>query len=123
MLKWFRIRNTFSTIKKEMISPEIIRCSKISNFNRVIYQKKKKEGERGYRLRRLLQPISSSPRGQSRLPSHSPDLDMQTLLSLHLNDCDGQRRRPVHSSSEPSAQSARPSQTKNQLMQLPVDRH
>ena len=75
-----------------------------------------------YQLRRLLQPISSSPRGQSRLPSHTPDLDIQILLSLHLNACTGQWR-PVHSSSEPSAQSVRPSQTKNQLMQLPDDRH
>lgn len=77
---------------------------------------------RGYRLRRLLQPISSSPRGQSRLPSHRTALDRQTLLSLHLNACTGQRW-PVHSSSEPSAQSLWPSQTKNQLMQLPDDRH
>lgn len=86
------------------------------------YLKRKCAKDAEYQLRRLLQPISSSPRGQSRLPSHSPDLDMQTLLSLHLNACTGQRG-PVHSSSEPSAQSARPSQTKNQLMQLPDDRH
>lgn len=69
-------------------------------------------------LRRLLHSFSSSLSGQSLLPSQRPALETQTPLLAHLNAWTGQLPFE-HSSSEPSTQSARPSQTKNQLMQFP----
>lgn len=73
-------------------------------------------------LPRAWQLISSSPSGQSLTPSHRPALEMHLPLFLHLNDSVGHLFL-VHSSSDPSIQSLWPSQTKNQLMQLPELRH
>lgn len=68
------------------------------------------------------QSISSSPVEQSRIPSQRLALEMHWPSDLHLNASWGHLVR-LHSSSEPSLQSLRPSHTKNQLMQDPVLRH
>lgn len=73
-------------------------------------------------LRRSLHPTSSSPRGQSLFPSHITALDTQTSLCAHLNACSGHLDpfpEIEQRSSEPSSQSDLPSQTKNQLIQIP----
>lgn len=68
------------------------------------------------------QSASSSPPGQSFMPSQRLALDIHRPFDLHLNASFGHLRF-VHSSSEPSLQSLRPSHTKNQLMHVPVLRH
>lgn len=79
--------------------------------------------------RNELHPISSSPCEHCFLPSHSAALDTQRPLIWHLKASFGHSftssriRFKLHSSSEPSLQSGRPSQTKYQLMQTPLDRH
>lgn len=71
---------------------------------------------------------SSSPCGHCFLPSQSVALDTHLPLCAQVNDCLGHSVRPAallieHSSSEPSEQSGRPSHTKYQLMQWPLERH
>lgn len=68
------------------------------------------------------QSTSSSPAAQSRIPSQRLALEMHCPVDLHLKASWG-HLVVVHSSSEPSLQSFRPSQTKNQLIQVPVLRH
>lgn len=76
-----------------------------------------------------LQPISSSPCEHCFFPSHNAALDTHRPLIWHLNASLGHSlissriRFKLHSSSEPSLQSGRPSQTKYQLIQTPLDRH
>ena len=69
-------------------------------------------------LRRLPQPSSSSPSGQSLLPSQRPALEIHIPVLWQRKAWTGQRA-VKHSSSEPSLQSCLPSQTKNQLIQVP----
>lgn len=68
------------------------------------------------------QSVSSSPPGQSLTPSQRLAFEMQRPETLQVNDSIGHLLRE-HSSSEPSTQSLRPSQTKNQLIHWPVLRH
>lgn len=76
-----------------------------------------------------LQPNSSSPFGHCFFPSHRVARDTHLPLSAHLNDSFGHStvarvpRFNVHSSSDASLQSGRPSQTKYQLIQWPLERH
>ena len=76
------------------------------------------------------QPISSSPLGHWGLPSQRAAREMHLLLLKHLKDKSGHLKSVtllfpeiLHSSSEASLQSGRPSQTKNQLIQTPLERH
>lgn len=64
---------------------------------------------------------SSSPFGQSTLPSHRLACEMHTAGTAepHLNVCSGHVFLSLQSSSDPSLQSFRPSHTKNQLIQIP----
>lgn len=79
--------------------------------------------------RNELHPISSSPWEHCFFPSHNAALETHRPLIWHLKASFGHSltssriRFKLHSSSEPSLQSGRPSQTKYQLMQTPLDRH
>lgn len=70
-----------------------------------------------------LQWSSSSPSGQSRVPSHIPARDTQSPVSPQRKACGGHVLVSLHFSSDPSGQSCLPSHTKNQLIHTPVDRH
>lgn len=73
------------------------------------------------------QPSSSSPCGHCFRPSQSAAREMQRPLRSQRNASAGQvwfsRALWVHSSSESSLQSARPSHTKNHEMHTPLERH
>lgn len=72
-----------------------------------------------------MQLNSSSPFGQSFVPSHRLACEIQIagIEEPHLRACSGHTFRSLQSSSEPSAQSFLPSQTKNQLIHTPVLLH
>lgn len=73
--------------------------------------------------------ISSSPFGHCSLPSQRVAFETHTPLSLQSNASSGHLLPRkfffciTHSSSDASLQSARPSHTKYQLIQCPLDRH
>lgn len=75
-----------------------------------------------------LHPNSSSPFGHCFLPSQTAARDTHLPLLPHKNASCGHSFGPdfwlmVHSSSEASLQSGRPSHTKYQLMHCPLARH